>query len=243
MQNAFHTGVTGLMANQKFMDTIANNLTNISTYGYQKQTVGFEALLENQIYINTEEKTMVGMGVKAIDAQFEVGTASFQNTGIMTDFAIAGSGFFAVESNTGVRNYTRAGNFVVSMVDGTPYLSDPSGNRVLDESDNPIELVRDEVTGQYDYGAVRDSLAVYIFDYAGAMTPLSGNTYMANEKSGEGQLDTEGYCQVLQGILELSGANIQSEMTDMIIAQRLYQVAARIVTTADENEQTINNLR
>jgi flagellar hook protein FlgE len=126
-------GVTGLTAFQNQIDVISNNIANVGTVGYKGQNVTFQDLLyQNQGFASAPSQTrgginaqQVGDGVKiaSIDTDFTQG--GLQTTGINTNLAINGDGFFTLNNvdGTGTPSYTRDGNFSLNQ---SGYLYDPS---------------------------------------------------------------------------------------------------------------------
>lgn len=247
MKAAFYTGASGLIAYQKYMDVIGNNLTNVLTPGYKPNEVSFQNLLSTEMYVNTDTNPLSGSGVKTVNTGINANQSSLQPSSYDLDFAIMGDGFFATQLN-GTTAYTRDGSFTISLENGTPYLVTQEGRYVLDAQGQKITIPSatgdDAKNGvQYDYEAVRQKLGIYHFNHPGALQPISGNNYGETELSGKATVSANETSSVVRMALENSGANMMDEMVDMISAQRAYQISARVLQTADENEQTINNLR
>jgi flagellar hook protein FlgE len=128
------SGVSGLDANQEFIDTIGNDIANINTTGYKSNEVQFEDLLSQTISGATApqstaggvDPTQVGLGVKVagIEANFTQGTS--EQTGNPLDLSIQGDGFFVTNSD-GQTQYTRAGSL---ELDGNGNLVTPDGSLV-----------------------------------------------------------------------------------------------------------------
>lgn len=248
MKSVFYAGASGLLAQQEYMNTVGNNIANVNTYGYQPQTTSFETLMTREMYVNTETDPLVGIGLKSVSTGLVIGNGSLQNTQIMTDFAIVGQGFFAVDNGKGGKEYTRSGSFSVSVDGDTAYLSTIDGAYVLNASGEKIEIPKAKlddgtISNLLDYSELCEELAVYHFDYAAALNPVSNNRYVISETSGEPILLEAGEKTVIQGALEMSGVSIEDEMANLITAQRAYQLSARVVQVGDENAQTINSLR
>ena len=132
-------GVSGLTAYQSQIDVISNNISNVGTVGYKGQNVTFQDLLyQNTGFASAPTQTLggvnaqqVGDGVRigAIDTDFTQG--GLQTTGINTNLAINGNGFFTLNNinGSGSASYTRDGNFSLNE---NGYLYDPtSGKAVL----------------------------------------------------------------------------------------------------------------
>src|SRR6266849_2808599 len=110
---SFSTPLSGLNANSENLSVIANNLANLNTVGYKAAVANFQDLFYQQIGTNgAGDPVQVGVGTKigAISGKFTQG--SIESTGVPTDVAIQGDGFFALVKN-GVQEFTRAGNLSV----------------------------------------------------------------------------------------------------------------------------------
>lgn len=122
MMRSLYAGVSGLQNHQTRMDVIGNNIANVNTYGFKRGRVDFQDMISQQLSgaaKPTDEKGGVnpkevglGMSVAAIDTIFNQG--NLQSTGVATDVAIQGNGFFVMQSGEKTY-YTRAGNFGLDM--------------------------------------------------------------------------------------------------------------------------------
>src|SRR5271166_5293311 len=110
----FSIPLSGLTAESSALSTIANNLANQNTTGYKDKTVQFSDLFyQNLGTAGSGDPLQLGAGtqVEATPSMFTQGSVSA--TGVPTDVAIQGSGFFAVQNSNGVTDYTRDGAFSV----------------------------------------------------------------------------------------------------------------------------------
>lgn len=248
MRSVFYTGASGLMAQQQYMNNVANNIANVNTTGYQTKSVSFEALVSREMYVNTETDPLVGLGTKCVSTGMAVGQGGYKNTLLLSDFAVVGDGFFAIDVGSDVIEYTRDGTFSLSMDGETGYLTTQDGSYVLDTEGNRIEVPRvtngdGEAMQSFDFGGLSQVIGVYTFDYASALSSVSNNRFVANDKTGEAQVLENSFNSILQGSLENSGVSMEDEMAALITGQRAYQISARVVQVGDENAQTINSLR
>jgi flagellar basal body rod protein FlgG len=242
MKTAFHAGVSGLVAYQQMLDTVGNNIANVNTAGYKHQTTNFEDLL--YIHMNTKSapELLKGVGTRAAYTQLHADQGSFITTGGRLDFAINGDGFFQVD-NEGRREFTRNGAFAIGLRNRRAYLTTADGAYVLDSRGRKIELKETDGTGTYDYDALAEQIGVFRFANPHALSPVSATRYLESEESGKAARDTKGVNDLGQGFLEQSTTNLSDAMTEMIRAQRAYQISARVVTTADQIEEIVNTLR
>lgn len=242
MKAAFYAGASGLQAQQEAMNIIGQNLANVNTTGYQPTQVSFSTLLNTEMYVNAPTEPRTGYGVKSVDAGVTIGAGSLQNTGRLLDFAVTGNGFFAVE-HSGQTQYTRAGNFDITMDGDSAYLGTNDGGYVLDDSGSKVELEKEEDSESYALEKLIDEIGVYYFDNPEALGPISNNRYIETVLSGEARASDEAEKTILQGSIESSGTSMETEMAKLISVQRAFQISARVLQAADENEQTITGLR
>ena len=242
MRTAFYAGASGLLANQKAMDNIANNVANVSTTGYKPQNISFQSLVYDEMYVNTPTDPEKGHGVKSEINDTNFNQASLVPTNYDLDFAITGNALFAVEQD-GLTAYTRAGNFSIGMAGDVGFLVTANGDFVLDKNGQRITLQKEEGTNNFDTSNLKNQIGLFTFSNPNYLTPVADNLYAVSVKSGEAVAveNNEGY--LIQGALEQSGTNLADEMAEMITVQRAFQLAARVVTTAEENQRTINELR
>src|SRR5579863_493546 len=134
---SFFIPLSGLEANSDALSVTANNLANLNTIGYKTQRPLFQDLFYQQVGTSGDgdpEQLGVGTGIQAVDSQFTQG--SIQSSGVPTDVAIQGDGFF-VASNNGETVYTRAGDFSIASngdlltKDGAQVLGYPAVNGVV----------------------------------------------------------------------------------------------------------------
>jgi flagellar basal-body rod protein FlgG len=271
MMRALWTAASGMKAQQTSMDTLSNNLANINTTGYKKETTRFQSLL----YQNIQKKTtdtegnakpvgaQVGLGVKvgAISTQFSQGT--FTTTDEDFDFAIEGNGFFMIEKPDGSVCYTRNGHFNLSAnTSGGWSLTTEDGYSVLDSDGNPITFDADVDANKLSfdsYGGIGyigdDGNAVPLGISIGAVQfnnpnglEKSGDSYfIATDASGEARVEGQDTALkrslIKNGYLEASNVQAVDEMVDMIVTQRAYEMNSKAITASDEMLQQANNLR
>ncbi len=248
MNIAFYTGVSGMIAYQNNLNSISNNMANISTTGYKKTTNQFVDLLYSRIDTNVEGDHLVGHGVKTDynDLLFSQGTLNF--TGNVTDFAIVGEGFFSLEQPDGSVAYTRDGSFTLSVEGDTPYLTDNSGRYILDGSGERIELEFKPGTNEVDLAEAKERIGISTFSNPFGLTPVGNNAYVVSDNSGEpltGSLEAGGIGQneIIESALEFSNVDMADEMVNMMLTQKGFTLSSKIVQTADQMQEIINTLR
>jgi flagellar hook protein FlgE len=111
---------------------IGNDLSNLNTIGFKSSSTTFQDLFNTAMAgAGTQgngNPMQVGLGTTMSSIMQNFAQGSFQSSGNVTDMAISGQGFFMLQSASGARSYTRAGNFTINQ---SGYLIDPNGNNVL----------------------------------------------------------------------------------------------------------------
>lgn len=243
MNISFYTAAVGAQQQQERLDVHGNNIANINTYGFRAKIPAFSSLMIYNVR-GIDEDIVTGVGSRLEDAE-----TSFLGSGLMgtdrpLDYAINGSGFFALlEPGTGEISYTRDGSFTMSDFideDGETrwYLSDGRGRFVLGMDGQRIELTGEEDTA--GMGEFELNVGVFEFINHNGMLSIGDNRVVPVEKNGQVML---GDGVAVQGYLELSNADLAYEIGKVIESQRSFQYMLRMVTTSDEIETTVNNLR
>jgi flagellar hook protein FlgE len=125
----FGVPLSGLIASQDQLQSVSNNLANLDTVGYKDQTVSFSDLFAQSSSVNASNNPIAtGLGVQASQTNSDFTDGGISSTGIASNAALSGNGFFVVQGTTGTQSYTRAGDFTANA-DG--FLTSPSGEQVL----------------------------------------------------------------------------------------------------------------
>jgi len=257
-----HTAATGMKAQQFYMDTISNNLSNVNTTAYKKSTVQFKDLMYQTIRepgTRNPEGAMapsgveVGLGVRIGGTTREFTQGSIEETGNDYDLAISGEGFFQVLLPEGDIAYTRDGQFKRSS-DGTmvtsegyylyPEITVPEGYDRLNVSpDGVITAVKNGVAADdIELG----QLETASFINTGGLKSIGDNLYVETVGSGVALLGTpsmDGYGKIVQQSLETSNVDMVDEMVGMIAAQRAYEIVSKAISTSEEMMTTATNLK
>lgn len=255
MYRILSTSKSGMNAYQSKIDTISNNLSNSTTTGYKKVDVAFQDLmtetLNRQGYRTNTENTVMGTGTKAVNVPRNNTQGNLQVTGLATDIALDGQGYFKVNLSDGSEAYTRDGTF---KIDSLGRLVDANGNKlqmnyVNGFSEDNVQLKADnfsintsgdvymKVNGSYTKVA---EIPVYTAVGDSAFASVGQNLFVPTEGANVVRTTTT---SMYQGYLEMSNVDMGTEMSDLIVAQRAYQMAGKGITTADEMWQMINNMR
>ncbi len=231
MIKAYYTATNGAMSTQNYLDVISNNMSNVQTEGYKKSKPEFSDLLYTNIRgaegTDTELKSGSGSKINKVDVIFTQGTPV--NTGVPTDFAIQGDGFFAVQFEE-ENLFTRGGSFEITNIDDEKYLT-YQGGYVLNKDEEPIIV---ENTDDIEVG-------VFVFNNNGDLQQAGNNLFRISNEDAEYSLLEDS--RVMKGFVEASNVEVSEEMVKLIQIQRAFQLNSSVIKTADEIEQTINTLR
>lgn len=181
--STMYTGVSGMSAQQQRMDVIANDIANMNTVGYKSTTLTFQEALVDTLTapaVGTPGRQL-GLGVKVGMSIKNFTTGALNETGLSSQFAIQGDGFFVVQKldaagvPAGPQYYTRAGDFTLNVRDtDTINLVNASGTTLIGNDGNAINLrlnIVDPTVNVTSYSVAQD----------GAITAFGsdGNTYAA----------------------------------------------------------------
>lgn len=238
----------GMMAQQKRIDVISNNLANINNDGFKKTRIDFEDCLyqtirrvqqpQDDLNLRMGHGTIVGATTRLMDA------GKLLMTGKSSDIGIEGDGFFAIQNPTGGIQYTRSGSF---NIDSEGYLVCSDGSYVLDNNYDRIYVKNSNfVCGQDGTIAVDNETTTRIGMFncinPQGLTAVGGDRFEISENSGEMTAVNDGF-KLRQGYVEGSNVEMEKEMTNLIRAQRALSLASKALTTADEMDGQANQLR
>lgn len=255
MLTTLWTSKSGLNANQEKLDVISNNIANVNTTGYKKVNAGFKDLISSSLDewgnpLNDKTAT-VGSGVKAGNFTKDNSQGGLQTTNQKTDLALDGEGYFKVISSNGTEYYTRDGSFKLDSygrlvtangnILEVQYANGYSQNNTGLTADNFTINKKGEIFAENNGNFEKvGEIAVYTAVGNDAFTSVGDNLFKElNGVQVYRILDADMY----QGYLEASNVDLSQEMTDMIVAQRAFQLSSKGITAADEMWQMINNLR
>jgi flagellar basal-body rod protein FlgG len=264
---AMRTAATGLDAQQRYIDIIANNLANVNTTGFKRSRADFVDLIYQQIRepgtsINGDTVTptgiQVGHGVRLADTAMSLAVGNPINTQKSTDVAIMDTGvsrtFFSVTMPDGVTTgYTRDGSFQQNrdgeLVTANGFKLNPpitgipsTALQVFIGPDGRVSCTMPGQTAQQQIGQMQ----VATFVNPSGLKSIGGNVFVATDASGPATLgnpDTAGFAGLQQGFLEGSNVQAVEELVSLIVAQRTYEMNSKVITASDEILQTTANLR
>jgi flagellar basal-body rod protein FlgF len=215
MDRGLYIAASGMLAEQRRQDQIANDLANSATPGYKAdrttQTSFNSLLLANSVTGAVVGAQGTAVEVDSVQTDFTPQPA--RDTGEPLDFAVVGEGFFAVQSAAGVR-YTRNGQFTA---DAQGRLVTAQGDPVLGRGGQPLTVGPD---GRVD---PRNLQLVALTN-----PRKEGDSLVSGTPAGGGAVG-----QVRAGALEASGADATRAMVDMITSMRAYEAGQKVIQTID----------
>lgn len=241
MNITFYNAYTALQAYQRNVEQISHNIANVNTPGFKTQNVRFEDVLYSQMNTNNPENMLRGHGVKAGPMISDFQQGPLQTTNQILDFALMGTGFFAKETPEGVV-YTRSGAFNLGTVDDQTFLVDSNGYFILDTEQQRIVMNSTEVN-EDDISFIKDRIGIFQFDNVQGLVKANDTGYLESEASREAYIDANSKTTLVQGALELSNLSLVDGMVALMEGQKAIQLNARVIQTADQLEDIINNLR
>ena len=259
---SLNIAATGMLAQQLNVEVISNNIANMNTTGFKRQRAEFQDLLYQDMRrvgsASSDTGTIVpagvqiGVGVKTAAVYRITEQGNLVSTENTYDLAIQGKGFFKVALPNGDTSYTRAGSLSLSpdgqivTADGyavAPGITIPAD--AISVSINANGEVLAKVQGQVTPQNVGQFTLANFANEAG-LEPIGDNLFLETPASGaatEGTPGAIGYGTILQGFLETSNVNVVQEVTNLITAQRAYEMNSKVIEASDEMMRSLTQLR
>ena len=259
---SLNIAATGMLAQQLNVEVISNNIANINTTAFKRQRAEFHDLLYQDLLragtASSDTGTVVpsgiqiGLGVKPAATYRITEQGNLTITDNELDLAINGAGYFAVELPSGDTAYTRAGALGRSadgdLVTANGFIIEP-GITIPDDAiditvnaEGEVLVTLDGQTTPSNVGQIQ----LAIFPNEAGLQAIGDNLLLETAASGAATLaspGSEGYGTIQQGALETSNVNIVSEITNLITAQRAYEMNSRVIEASDEMMASINQIR
>lgn len=258
---ALHTAATGMAAQELNVQVISNNIANLRTTGFKKQTAAFQDLIYEHIRRvgaqASDQGTILpvgidlGGGVKTVGTPRMMTQGTLSQTGNDLDLAVTGEGFFKILMPDGTYQYTRDGTFQLdnqgrivtaqgNPVQPTITIPDKSSGITVNTQGQVSVTLPGSTTSQ-----IIGQLTVTRFVNKAGLLPVGSNQFQDTPSSGppqDGVAASEGYGTITQGSLEQSNVDVVSEMSDLIAAQRAYEMNAKVISAADQMMQSTTAL-
>ena len=253
---------TGMQAQQTNVEVISNNIANMTTTGFKRRRAEFQDLMYQSLRrvgsTSSDSGTIVpagaqvGLGVKTAAIYRINEQGNLTQTSNTLDMAIQGSGYFQVQLPSGQTAYTRDGTFGMSAsgeivtADGyvvAPGITVPSNaTSITVSTSGQVEATIAGQTATQTVGQVQ----LATFPNEAGLDAQGDNLFLQTEASGNPQTGnpaSTGFGSVMQGYVESSNVNVVSEITNLITAQRAYEMNSKVITASDEMLQTLTNLK
>jgi len=262
---ALHTAASGMSAQNKNIDIIANNIANVNTTAFKNVRGNFEDLFYQTVRragatdangIEDPTGFQVGLGTVLRSTQRDFRQGSIVTTGQQFDIAIEGPGFFQITVPTGLASndvaYTRDGTFTLNsngqLVTRQGYLL--RDNITISNDATSVTILTDgtviEFTPGNPGGTTVGNIELARFVNPAGLSALGENLYEETDASNTPITGTPAsgeFGRLRQGAVESANVNVVSEIVDLIQTQRAFEFNAQTIRAADEMLQLIGNLR
>jgi flagellar basal-body rod protein FlgG len=253
---------TGMLAQQQNVEVISNNIANMNTTAFMRRRTEFQDLIYQNLRrvgsTSSDAGTVVpsgvqlGLGVKLAAVYRIHEQGNLTSTDNTFDLAIQGNGYFQIRLPDGTTAFTRDGSFQLSPTgqivthDGNPVVPNITVNpNAIDVTVNPTGEILVKLQGQVA-PANAGQITLATFPNDAGLEAVGNNLYLETPASGTATVanpGAEGYGTLLQGFLETSNVNAVSEVSELISAQRAYEMNSKVIQTSDEMMGTLNQLR
>ena len=258
---ALHTAATGMMAQELNVQVISNNIANMRTTGYKRQRAEFQDLLYEHVRrIGTQTSDQgnvlpvgidLGSGVKTVGTPRIMTQGTLSPTGKDFDVAVRGEGFFKIQQPDGTFAYTRDGSF---EMDNQGRIVTAQGNVVqpgitLPQNASSVSINQQGQVSVTVPGTttpqVLGQLQLTRFINKAGLQPIGDNMFVETPASGtpiDGTPNVDGMGNLQQGNLEQANVEAVTEISDLIAAQRAYEMNAKVITASDQMLSATSNL-
>jgi flagellar basal-body rod protein FlgG len=258
---ALHTAATGMMAQELNVQVISNNIANMRTTGYKRQRAEFEDLLYEQVRrVGAQTSTQgnilpvgieLGAGVKTAGTPRIMTQGTILPTGNTLDVAVRGEGLFKIQMPDGTFTYTRDGSFMMDaqgrIVTAQGYVVQPG--ITIPQNSTAITINTQGQVSALTPGnttpTVLGQLTLTRFVNKAGLQSIGDNLFVETPASGtpqDGVAGTDGMGDLLQNSLEQANVEAVTEISDLISAQRAYEMNAKVITAADQMLQATANM-
>ena len=258
---ALYTAATGMMAQELNVQVISNNIANMRTTAFKKQRAAFQDLIYDHVKRvgaqASDQGTIVPVGVDIGGGVKTVGTPRIMTQGTLSttgndlDLAIRGDGFFKIQVPDGTYTYTRDGSFTT---DNTGRIVTSNGNPVqptitIPQGSSGLTINAQGQVTVIVQGSTTPTLLGQIgltrFINKTGLQPIGDNMFTETPASGppqDGIANADGYGDIQQQTLEQANVEAVTEISDLISAQRAYEMNAKVVSAADQMLQSTSNM-
>jgi flagellar basal-body rod protein FlgG len=259
---ALQTAATGMAAQELSVQVISNNIANMGTTGYKRQTADFQDLIYQHVRrVGAQASSQgtilpvgidIGGGVTTVGTPRSMTQGTLSQTGNDLDLAVTGEGLFKILMPDGTFQYTRDGTF---QQDATGRIVNAQGNPVQPTITIPNNAsgltvntqgqVSVTLPGNTATSTIIGTIGLTRFINRAGLQPVGNNLYTDTPSSGppqDGNASLDGYGSITQGSLEQSNVDVVTEMSNLISAQRAYEMNAKVISAADQMLQSTSAL-
>jgi flagellar basal-body rod protein FlgG len=258
---ALYTAATGMAAQEVAVQVISNNIANMRTTGYKKQRAAFQDLMYEHVRRvgaqASDQGTILpigvdlGSGVKTVGTPRTMSQGTLNTTSNTLDVAVRGEGFFKIQMTDGSYAYTRDGSF---NLDGTGRIVNAQGNPVQPTITVPANASGLTISTQGQVSVTLPgsttpttigTISLTRFINKAGLEPIGDNLFKDTPASGapqDGAANADGFGDIQQGMLEQANVESVTEISDLIAAQRAYEMNSKVISAADQMMQSTSNL-
>jgi flagellar basal-body rod protein FlgG len=255
-------GATGMLAQQTNVEIISNNIANMNTTAYTRRRTEFQDLLYQDLRRAGSTSAdngdvvpagiQIGLGVRTAAVYRITNQGNILKTENTFDLAIQGKGYFQIDLPSGQTGYTRDGSFQLNA-DGQivthdgytvqPGITIPQNAINITVNDSGEILVTlDGTVAPQNVGQIQ----LARFQNEAGLSAIGNNLFVETDASGgatSANPNSTGFGSLLQGYLETSNVNVVEEITNLITAQRAYEMNSKVIETSDQMMATVTNIR
>lgn len=258
MPRALFTGASGMSAQQTNVDVIANNLANVNTTGFKRQRTEFQDLFYDIVAAPGTKAgdqgvrpagTQIGYGVRVSSTPRIFSPGQVEVTDVQTNMAVEGDGFFTVTRPDGKQAYTRAGDFITDasgdLVTPDGYYLEPRIN--IPNNTSQVSISPTGIVAVLANGTQQDVGQITLTNFRNPSGLLADGRNLFLETLGSGPPVTgnpldPGFGSIRGGTLEKANIEPVTELVNLIVAQRAYEMNTKSIRASDEMLSTANDL-
>lgn len=230
MVRGIFSSAAGMITQYKKINVLGNNTSNVNTPGFKQSSVSF-ATFGDEIARRMDDNTVIGSMPQYVTLDKETADLSqgnFKQTGLNTDLAVSGNGFFAVHDGNGIK-YTRAGDF---SVDTQGYLALPTGERLIGANGTPLQV------GTDNFAVSADGTVSTVAGAVGKINIYASQNNAQVVRRNDGFFNINGSQpangMIKQGWLEDSNTDVVGNVTEMMAATRSFQGSQQAFQVTDQ---------
>lgn len=254
---ALYTAATGMAAQELNVQVISNNIANMRTTGYKKQRAAFQDLIYDHVRRvgaqASDQGTVIPVGVDIGGGVKTVGTPRMMTQGTLAatggdlDIAVRGEGFFKIQLTDGTFAYTRDGTF---STDAQGRIVNAQGNLLQPTISLPTAASQLSINAQGQVSVIvpgsttptiLGQIGLTRFINKAGLNSIGDNLFTETPASGppqDGIANADGFGDMQQRNLEQANVEVVTEISDLIAAQRAYEMNAKVISAADQMLQS-----